>query len=71
MAPPNLEPHFEVGGTRYRCWNLTTKSVVPTTEAGTSLRSRWNPPPMLEPHYEVGGTRHRCWNPTAKSVVPA
>ena len=57
MAPPNLEPHFEVGGTRYRCWNPTTKSVEHATEAGTSLRSRWNTPPMLESHYEVGGTR--------------
>ena len=57
MAPPNLEPHFEVGGTRHRSWNLTTKSVEHATEAGTSLRSRWNTPPMLESHYEVSGTR--------------
>ena len=35
MAPPNLEPHFEVCGTRYRCWNLPMKSVEPATEAGT------------------------------------
>ena len=27
--PPKLEPHYEVGGTRHRCWNPTTKSVEP------------------------------------------
>ena len=61
MAPPNLEPHFEVGGTRYRCWNPTTKSVEAATEAGTSLRSRW------KPATDAGIPLRSRWNPPRDS----